>query len=476
MRKEMMPHLVVVLPGISGSVLSKDGRDVWAPTAGALWRGLTSLGGTLQSLALGADDWQVDDLGDGISAPRLVEEVTIIPGLYKTAGYSSLVGALRERFQLIDVPNDGRGAGNFLPFPYDWRRDNRATARRLQSVINEALPRWRTESNNPKAQVVLIAHSMGGLISRYYLECLDGWKDCLALVTFGTPFRGSPSALGYLANGYKQAFVDVTDVLRSCTSVYQLVPIYEMLQIDGAWRRVAEVDRPLPGVDPRRAVEALAFHREIETAVNAHRNDEEYTQRGYKMLPFVGVYQPTLQSAILSGSQVSVGNDLPGIVPSQLDAGDGTVPRCSATPIELGNEFRETYEPERHGMLQTNPRILDDILNRLTQFIAADSHAQIRGSGPRTESNGLALSVDDLYVHGEPGVLSIRGVNCEPATITVVITNFETNATIAPPVVRANAGWTVGVDQLPPGTYQVTIHAYGGTAPSVHDIFVVVPT
>lgn len=476
MRKEKMPHLLVVLPGISGSVLSKDGRDMWAPTAGVLWRGLMSRGDTLQALAMsGGDDWRVDDLGDGISAPRLVDEVTIIPGLYKTAGYTSLVGALRERFELVDLPADGRGVGNFLPFPYDWRRDNRATARRLQTVISEALARWRRESNNPKAQVVLLAHSMGGLVSRYYLECLDGWRDCLALLTFGTPFRGSPAAVDYLANGYKQAFVDMTNVLRSCTSVYQLLPMYKMLQVDGDWQRIAEAGRPLPGIDPTRSADALAFHREIETAIGAHENDQEYRDKGYKTLPFVGVYQPTLQSARLNGDKITVGGDLPEVVPSELDAGDGTVPRCSATPIEMSAEFRETYHSERHGMLQANPQILDDILNRLSQFIAADSHTQIRGSGPRSDANGLALSVDDLYTEAEPIVMSVRGVNCQPAKLTATVVNLETNAVVIARTIPSADGWSTNEAALPPGTYSVTVEAYGGVAPAVHDVFVVVP-
>src|SRR4029434_11089128 len=31
-----------------------------------------------------------------------------------------------------------------------------------------------------------------------------GWRDCRALITFGTPYRGSANALNYLANGYKK--------------------------------------------------------------------------------------------------------------------------------------------------------------------------------------------------------------------------------------------------------------------------------
>ena len=35
-------HLVVVLPGISGSVLSKDGKEVWGASTVAIWQAVTS--------------------------------------------------------------------------------------------------------------------------------------------------------------------------------------------------------------------------------------------------------------------------------------------------------------------------------------------------------------------------------------------------------------------------------------------------
>ncbi|WP_454131014.1 esterase/lipase family protein [Kitasatospora aureofaciens] len=94
---------------------------------------------------------------------------------------------------------------NFLEFPYDWRLDNRIAARRLTETVERALHEWRQHTGNPAAKVIFLAHSMGGLVAaRYYLEALEGWRDCRALFTFGTPYRGSLNPLGFLANGYKK--------------------------------------------------------------------------------------------------------------------------------------------------------------------------------------------------------------------------------------------------------------------------------
>lgn len=51
-------------------------------------------------------------------------------------------------------------------------------------------------------KVILIAHSMGGLVSRAYIEGPEYVGDVEALFTFGTPHQGVPlAALAFLANG-----------------------------------------------------------------------------------------------------------------------------------------------------------------------------------------------------------------------------------------------------------------------------------
>lgn len=463
--------VVIVLPGITGSVLQQHGRDVWAVSGGAVWNALTTLGRSLHRLRLDGDDPDVDDLGDGVTALRLIDGVHLIPGLVKIDGYGRLLGMLQRDFRtLAGSVHDDRPA-NLYAFPYDWRRDNRVAARKLGRLIAAALPRWRRYHGADDARVILIAHSMGGLVARHYLEVLGGWEHCRALITFGTPYRGAPDALGFLVNGHRKLRLDLAPLLRSFTSVYQLLPIYPAVYDGAAWRRPAEVD--LAHVDRDRAADALAFHRAIEVAVDQRRR----AGGSYTLLPILGTRQPTRQSAVAGSDGLRLTHDLPGGVDPLLGDGDGTVPRLSAIPIELSRDHRETFLAERHSSLQNHGGALTDLRARLESLVV-DGLDAIRGPAAPTAppATGIAVQLDDLYLAGEPvrvGVTVVGGG--APPPLEVEVTPVRGGSPRSVPV-----GDTPEVEftGLQPGTYRLearparfTAHGPG----AVHDLFEVAP-
>lgn len=419
-----MKDIVVILPGIMGSILQKDSKDLWNVSGQAIWQVAKSLGNRLNDLKLEGDDPEAEDLGDGIIPTGLIKDTHIIPGLSKIDGYNRTAKLINDNFKVTegDLYNDPEDrAANFYKFPYDWRRDNRANAHILKRLLDTRLKTWRKTSGNSNAKVILLAHSMGGLVSRYYLEVLEGWQDARALFTFGTPYRGSVNAVNMLANGFKKGGIDLIDVLgmkeiiNSLTSIYQLMPIYPILQVDGASQRIAEVAN-LPNIDRERASMALAFHREIEAAVKANNHD------AYATVPFVGVQQPTLQSAELSEGKIIVSRELPVIMRNRnLDSladGDSTVPQISAFPIEFSD--RDTLEipgfiAESHGALQNQSSILLNLLNKLQISQATGGTLEdIRGRGDENSrsikagTKGISLMLDDLYLKDEPIVIKAK--------------------------------------------------------------------
>ena len=458
MKRTELRDMVVVLPGIGGSVLTaKDGVSLWDPTLGVGFRFLTRPGSSLERLRLEGDDPARDTPDDGVRATGLVQDVHLLPGLWKIDGYSGVTAMMAEAFRIergtID-PADQRVA-NYFEFPYDWRRDNRVAARQLQRFVEDRLHRWRTQTPYKDAKVVLVAHSMGGLVARYFLEVLGGHALCRALVTIGTPHRGAVKAVDFLAGAKRVMFAELSAVLRSFTSVFQLLPRYEMVEENGRYCRVTETAADMPGIDRARALAGLGFHHEIDAAVEAR------PQRGYELIPIVGTWQPTLQSARLAHGRVTVSESAPTWTEFPDGDGDGTVPRVSAVPIEFSNAWLNSFITERHASLQNHASFLQDLQDRLIQSQVKTGH--IRGSVATARAPALSLRLDDVYAHDEPVTIQVAVKNINPrhvGSVRVRVTNAATGAVVHEAACVSEDGrWVSGLPALPPGTYRLSVAA-----------------
>lgn len=475
MPRPRMGDIVVLLPGLTGSVLRKDGKDLWGPSVGALLKAALSGGGRLRSLVLRDDPPDRDDLGDGVTATRLFPDVHLIPGLWKIDGYSRIAGRLKKSFGLVE----GR---NYFELPYDWRRDNRVAARQLARKAHAWLAAWRTSSGNAEARLVLVAHSMGGLVARAFLELLDGWRVTRALVAFGTPFRGSPNALDALCSGVRRGpfgMVDLTALTRSCTSVHQLLPVYPVVDPgSGRLVRVSEAGA-LPGLDPERAASGLVFHEQIRRAAEDHAGSGEYRERGYAVFPVVGLGQGTAQSACVRGGRLELlasyaGEDL---------SGDGTVPRVSATPLERSAERREMYTGTRHAALQGADATLIHLVGLLSaQSLDLGAYRRSRAARvrPRAASQvlpaAIALEAGDLYWRGEP--VSVRArPSAEGVRLRASVRPAAGGGVVARASLRTGPdGWQAAeLGPLPAGSWRVRVTG-GPSAEPVEDVVVVAAT
>lgn len=233
---------VVVLPGILGSRLDVDGREVWL-NAWQLMRG------RFRWLDLTAGG-----PGDG-------RQVTV-SGLMSV--YAGLVDALSVNW-------------NVLPFAYDWRQSIPESAQQLESFLDE-----HCVDLGGKEPVHFVSHSMGGLVARTFLADhvskspradIHPWNG--RLVQLGSPNWGSfaivAAALGdeFLVKAIAAADLynskdQLLAAVRSFPSVFQLFPAPHIELPDGAVEHEKLFDEELwRGIDPHVLAEATRYHESV---------------------------------------------------------------------------------------------------------------------------------------------------------------------------------------------------------------------
>jgi pimeloyl-ACP methyl ester carboxylesterase len=309
-----------------------------------------------EDLTLGPAAFEDQEQGhdDGTRPTGVLTTQGIVPGFWTVQGYDRLLWHLRFKLEA--------GADEILPFPYDWRQSNRVTAKKFKAWIEPIVKARRT--THKEARLLLIGHSMGGLVARYYAEVLDEFDYTRRVVTIGTPYQGAVKALRVLANGYGELAgrrVDVGDLVRSWPSAAELLPMYPCLGSSASELSKLgdlEADRTIGGLPATALKHGLAFHADIDKARLARPRPLLYRA-------ILGYHQPTDVWASLvpaDGAEDDGAED--DDQPAQLikthryvdplQQGDGTVPRQSATPPEWEGDEDLGIAPsmDRHGALQ----------------------------------------------------------------------------------------------------------------------------
>jgi hypothetical protein len=150
---------VILIPGVLGSRLfdKRKRTEIWPGSTPHL------LAGSKQDLELPFDPQTLQPVDDGLEPSGLFEEVL------SADFYGAILRTLRQSGGFIagqlGVHADPR-VRRYYVFAYDWRQDNVTTAKRLDALIEQI----RRDYGDPTLRVNVIAHSMGGLVTRYYLR------------------------------------------------------------------------------------------------------------------------------------------------------------------------------------------------------------------------------------------------------------------------------------------------------------------
>ncbi len=211
----------VVLPGILGSeLIDRGGSKLWL-----------NVGNVLGHHALGLPmRLPIATLRDDLRPGGLLGVDTVLPRLFGFTEYADLLDLLEEGGFVRD---DRPFGAVYHVFTYDWRLDLVATARALDDYL-DGLAEARGDRD---ARFNLVAHSMGGLVARYYLRhgaaapggpvTWAGARRINQLVQVTTPNGGSIGALDAILNGNRVGFSTTTmaaSVISAMPAIYQLLP------------------------------------------------------------------------------------------------------------------------------------------------------------------------------------------------------------------------------------------------------------
>ena len=348
---------------------------------------------------------------------------------------NSYVSSVEARSMLDDAPVDRSGtyfrvasffaeqgytSANFRAFPYDWREsvDDQIIVGRLDDVVSEVMAATHADS------VDIVAHSLGTLITRSYLQTGAQRSHVAHAVLLGSPQLGTPDALGAAAYGKCLPTPricllnqdEMQDVLHTLPSAVESVPSQRY------WDTLTSRD-PRPYVDLRarhfesslKGTHDLLQERGVSsptlaTSQSFHASDASWTTPIGAHVTFVsGVNLCTPgQLADYTGEAAD------GVTPIDMHrlvmvTGDGTVTRHATGVPATANELLLSGVDHGRGLIQDTglgaalsvvqdrPRATDAATGVSCKTAAVHSPAELvitDSSGRRTGSDGQAVFGD----------------------------------------------------------------------------------
>ncbi len=322
---------VVFVPGIMGSELrqAETNKRVWPPSLSAL------IAKSVNAEAL---------LDEHLVATKPIESITPFYSVYRSI--------LRD-VEACGYSVDGT-ARRFIPFAYDWRQANEQSARLLAEHLAQ---------QEPFDEIVLIGHSMGGLILRYLIESGEfndqpWFENIIQLITLGTPHSGAAEALKQVAGLMSNLGMSASNV-KKLVSDPRYPSAYQLIAPKGSAMTLrAAANGRLPDIfDP--FDKAIVSRYDLQ-ASNIEASKNFWSKLGVSKRPtnikyfsFVGSAHKTLSRLEWTGADL---RDL-----EASDSGDGTVPISSSVNTSIPHSFSQ----KKHAAIFADRKLRAELFRML---------------------------------------------------------------------------------------------------------------
>jgi hypothetical protein len=205
--------------------------------------------------------------------------------------------------------------------------------------------------------VTIVAHSMGSLVARYYVERLNGKSKVARLIFLGGPHYGSPKMITTLLHGPNLLpFGLLGERLRqmgtTLPSMYQLLPSY-LCTTDQSGRQINVLTEESWVSEAQRQMlrDARSFRQELGSRPS---------------VPSISVFGYGLKTISTASVMTGPGGSWDKTEFTQENNGDGTVPEASA--VLEGSEIHPVVQ--YHGSLYTDNDVLMRLKVELTRSVS----------------------------------------------------------------------------------------------------------
>lgn len=340
---------IIFIPGIMGtSIVRHDGTSLWPPIGI-----IPTPSSRIRALAL---DQNGNDIYKNRASPK-----DVIRNIKVSLGVTIYERPVYSNFYSFFAKNGYAENKSLFSFPYDWRKDLRLASSQLAKKVEQV--KKQTDAN----KVILIAHSMGGLVARHYLSDNGNWSNIEKLFMLATPHHGAPKAFLVLRYGQESPIpsifassFDVMATTGNMPGLYTLLPSHSYERLNGGGffiyngkrYSVDETYFSYGGINSKLAKDALRFHQDVYDAWRRSPFPQTYLMIG-KRGPHSTFGTIKLD---IKGTKVELKykNEL------KIE-GDETVPLLSAEKLNVNND-RKFYFNVEHENMATNNSVLQKVL------------------------------------------------------------------------------------------------------------------
>jgi len=319
---------VIIIPGIMGSRLFNftDGEEVWPNARKMIQQGDDNY---LDALKLNPDGSQIKEIHPmGIILKETFDLLNI--GIKTEVFYKNLVdGFTGAGYTLED---------NLFLRSYDWRLDINQELARLDHTIQQAI------SKSPNGKVDIVAHSLGGLLVKTYLNQFSDTSFVNKLILIGSPQLGAPKAFKILNYGddFGMKFLifglnqnKIKEISQNMPGAYELLPSQRYFQLNGEGY-VKDFRNNQPKILDYEQTNQFMLEKDgdkrnpnlLDVAKNFHSSLDNSPINAPKIYNIVGCQNPKT----ITGFRIY--DD--GKKDIQTSDGDGTVPLTSAMNLSGG--------------------------------------------------------------------------------------------------------------------------------------------